>query len=245
MQRTLYEARERQCRTYNWAAFVTSQIVAELTWNTLMAIISFIVWYYPVGFYKNAQFTDSVHSRGTLTLLLIWTAFLFGSTFAHVLIAGIGSSEEASALANLFGIMMYAFCGILVSKTDLPGFWIFMYRVNPFTYLVGGFTAATLGEAPVTCADDELLPIKAPSSGSCESFLGSYIELAGGYVARESSGDCLFCPVKDTSAFLANLDINFSERWRNFGLMWVYIGINIFLAMGCYWLLRVPKKRSR
>ncbi|KAI9152190.1 ABC multidrug transporter A-1 [Paramyrothecium foliicola] len=245
VQRTLYEARERQCRTYHWAAFVISQIVTELSWNTVMAVFSYLVWYYPVGFYKNAQFTDSMHARGGLTLLIIWTAFLFGSTFAHVLIAGIGSSEEASALANLFGIMMYAFCGILVPKTNLPGFWIFMYRVNPFTYLVGGFTAATLGQAPVTCADDELLRIQAPSSGSCKDFLSSYLESAGGYLAEsQPGGDCLFCPVADTDSFLARSDVQFSDRWRNFGLMWVYIGVNIFLAMTFYWLLRVPKKKK-
>lgn len=34
-QRTLYEARERQARTYSWQAFVVSQIVVELFWNSV------------------------------------------------------------------------------------------------------------------------------------------------------------------------------------------------------------------
>jgi len=34
-QRTLYEARERQSKTYAWQAFVLSNIVIEMTWNAV------------------------------------------------------------------------------------------------------------------------------------------------------------------------------------------------------------------
>lgn len=34
-QRTLYESRERQSKTYAWQAFVLSSIAVELVWNTV------------------------------------------------------------------------------------------------------------------------------------------------------------------------------------------------------------------
>lgn len=34
-QRTLYEARERQSKTYDWRAFMLSNIVVEIFWNTV------------------------------------------------------------------------------------------------------------------------------------------------------------------------------------------------------------------
>lgn len=34
-QRKMYEARERQSRTYSWQAFVLSNITVELAWNTV------------------------------------------------------------------------------------------------------------------------------------------------------------------------------------------------------------------
>lgn len=34
-QRTLYEARERQSKTYAWQAFVFSNIAVEFAWNTV------------------------------------------------------------------------------------------------------------------------------------------------------------------------------------------------------------------
>jgi ATP-binding cassette subfamily G (WHITE) protein 2 (PDR) len=87
-----------------------------------MAVFCFLVWYYPVGLYRNAEPTDAVAIRSFLTLLIIITTFLFASSLAHMLIAG--------AFATLMGIMLYAFCGILAGPETLPRFWIFMYRVR-------------------------------------------------------------------------------------------------------------------
>ena len=103
---TRISKRERKCRTYHWAAFVLSNVVAELVWNTGVAIVCFLVWFYPMGLFRNARWTGTVHTRSTLVFLVIWSAFLFGSTLAHALIAGAPTSEAASALGNVLGIMV-------------------------------------------------------------------------------------------------------------------------------------------
>lgn len=246
IQRTLYEARERKCRTYHWAAFVLSNILTELVWNTGVAIICFLAWYYPTGLLRNAEYTGTVHARSTLVFLTIWVAFLFGSTLAHALIAGSPDSESASALANVLGILMYAFCGILVQKENLPGFWIFMYRCNPFTYLASSFLSAAIGEAPVHCATDEFLTMSAPGQQTCGEYLAAYVETAGGYVSNPSESDmCQYCPISSTTEYLTAASINFGDRWRDFGLMWVYICVNIAAAVALYWLCRVPKGKRK
>lgn len=52
--------------------------------------------------------------------------------------------------------------------------------------------------------------------------------------------------MKDTNAFLKLLSSSYDTRWRDFGILWVYVVANIALAMFWYWLARVPKdKRSR
>lgn len=246
IQRELYEARERKCRTYHWAAFVLSNVFAELVWNTGVAIICFLVWFYPMGLFRNAEWTGTVHTRSTLVFLVIWTAFLFGSSLAHALIAGAPTAEAASALGNVLGIMMYAFCGILVQPGNLPGFWIFMYRVNPFTYLASSFLSAALGEAPVQCASDELLSMEVSGSQTCGDYLQSYIDTAGGYVANPSATDvCQYCPIENTTDYLESVNIIFGQRWRDFGLMWVYICVNVGAAVALYWLCRVPKRSKK
>jgi ATP-binding cassette, subfamily G (WHITE), member 2, PDR len=44
-QRSLYEVRERPSKTYSWKAFMLSNILVELPWQTLMAVIMYFCWY--------------------------------------------------------------------------------------------------------------------------------------------------------------------------------------------------------
>jgi ATP-binding cassette, subfamily G (WHITE), member 2, PDR len=76
--------------------------------------------------------------------------------------------------------------------------------------------------------------------------LASYISQAGGYL-RNGNGDstsCEYCPIATTNDFLASINSNFDNRWRNFGLLWVYTVFNIAAALFFYWLARVPKGRN-
>lgn len=125
-QRSLYEVRERPSKTYSWKAFMMSNIIVELPWSAVCAVLLFFTWYYPIGLYANAEPTNSVHERGVLMFLLILTFLLFTSTFAHMSIAGIPDAETGGNVANLIFILTLLFCGVLVSPQALPGFWIFM-----------------------------------------------------------------------------------------------------------------------
>ncbi|KAL4878791.1 ABC-2 type transporter-domain-containing protein [Aspergillus karnatakaensis] len=239
LQRKLYETRERQSKTYAWQAFILSNIAVEFFWNTIMSVLCYIVWFYPVGLYHNAEYTDTVHSRSTLSLLALWASFLFASSMGHMLISGMDSEQLASALAHLMFIMMYVFCGILSSPDALPRFWIFMYRVNPLTYLVSSYLSATLGDAPMHCADNEILSFFTPSGMNCREYMADYRSVNGGYLLNpDAQGNelCRFCPLEDTTQYLKVLNIDFANRWRDFGLLWVYILVNTLGAIfstGC------------
>jgi ABC-type multidrug transport system permease subunit len=244
-QRTLYEARERQSKTYAWQAFVLSNIFIELAWNAFMAIFCFLVWYYPAGLYRNAEATDAVNIRGFHALLIVVAVFIFASTLAHLLIAGSPNEEIAGAIATLVTIMLYAFCGILAGPSDLPGFWIFMYRVNPFTYLVSSFMSTTLGQASAYCADSEFQAFFPPQGQTCGEYMSEYIDTAGGYLRdAEATGQCEFCQMDSTDQFLLRIHADWNTRWRDFGLLWVYVAFNIAAAIFLYWLCRVPKAKK-
>jgi len=140
-----------------------SNILVELPWATLGAVVLFFCWYYPIGLYRNAEYTNSVASRGGLEFLFVWEFLMFSSTFAHFMIAGIATAEAASNLANVLFSLCLLFNGVLVGPNAMPGFWIFMYRVSPFTYLVEGLLGNGVAHAPVHCADNEFLQFTAPS----------------------------------------------------------------------------------
>ncbi|KIW11847.1 hypothetical protein PV08_09120 [Exophiala spinifera] len=243
-QRSLYEARERPSKTYSWKAFMLSNILVELPWATLGAVVLFFCWYYPIGLYNNAAYTDSVTSRGGLEFLFVWAFILFSSTFAHFMIAGIETAEAASNLANVLFSLCLLFNGVLVGPNAMPGFWIFMYRVSPFTYLVSGLLANGIAHAPVYCANNEYLHFSAPSGQTCGEYLRPYIQSVGGYLVDPDASQCQYCSLDNTDTFLASVSIHFSERWRNFGLIFVYIGFNVIAATFIYWLARVPKGKK-
>jgi ATP-binding cassette subfamily G (WHITE) protein 2 (PDR) len=200
------------------------------------------VWYYPAGLYRNAEATDSAHIRGFHTLLIFVAVFIFASILAHLLIAGSPSEEIAGAIATRVTIMLYAFCGILVGPNDLPGFWIFMYRVNPFTYLASSFMSTTLGQASAFCAEIEFQIFSPPEGQTCGEYMAEYIATAGGYLGDEqATGQCNFCQMDSTNQFLKRINANWDTRWRDFGLLWVYVAFNIAGTIFLYWLCRVPR----
>jgi ATP-binding cassette subfamily G (WHITE) protein 2 (PDR) len=246
-QRSLYEARERPSKTYSWKAFLAAQMLVEFAWNSFLSVICFICWYYPIGLYRNAQETDSVHSRSFTVFLFVWVLFVYAGTLAHLVIAAVESDQLAAAIFNLMFIFMFIFCGVLAGPDDLPGFWIFMYRVNPFTYVIEGFLGTSVANAQAHCSSDEFITFVSPSNSTCREFMEPYMAAAGGYLLDPSAGngaDCDFCQIDNTNQFLAAVNIDFGNRWRDFGLIWVYIVFNAAAAIGLYWLVRVPKKKK-
>ncbi|TVY82747.1 ZEB2-regulated ABC transporter [Lachnellula suecica] len=245
-QRSLYEVRERPAKTYSWFAFMVSNIVVELPWNTLAAVLIFFCWYYPIGLYKNAVPTDAVTERGGLMFLLLWQFLLFTSTFTNMIIAAIETAESGGNLAQLMFSLCLIFCGVLASPDVFPGFWIFMYRVSPFTYLASAMLSVGLANNDVVCAANEFLTFDPPSGETCATYLAPYIASTGGSISQitnpNATANCKFCGLASTNQFLASLSASYENRWRDSGFLWIFIVFNAVMAVFLYWLVRVPKK---
>jgi ABC-type multidrug transport system permease subunit len=245
-QRSLYEVRERPSKAYSWKVFMLSQIIAEIPWNTLMSVLMFVCVYYPVGFNKNAAAAGQTAERGALMWLLFWQFLIFTCTFAHACIAITDTAEAGGNLANVLFMLCLFFCGVLASPDQMPGFWIFMYRVSPFTYLVSAIMATGLANTEVTCAANEYVVFDPVKGQNCGAYLQDYVAAAGGYVLNESAtSDCQYCPMKDTNVFLKALSSSYDNRWRDWGIGMVYIVVNIVASLGLYWLVRMPKGKKQ
>lgn len=244
--RAQFEAREQQSKTYNWAVFVAANVIVELVWQSLTSVLVFVAWYYPTGFWRNGLDDSSftMDQRATLMFLLIWVFFLFSSTLSQAIAAGLNDSLTAVNIANLLFTLCLLFCGILVQPDALAQFWIFMYRVDPFTYLMDGMIATALANTKLHCAAIDLLRIRLPANAtSCDDYMSAYVITAGGQVLNPdaTTGECLFCSIGDTNIALEGLGINVAHRWRDLGLMAVYVVFNVAATFFIYWLARVPK----
>jgi ATP-binding cassette, subfamily G (WHITE), member 2, PDR len=256
-QRSLFEARERQSRTYSWPAFLLCNILVELPWNSLMALLIFLGWYYPSKLHLNAP-AGTQHSRAGTMFALVWSFTVFTSTFSHFIIAGIEIAQEAANLANLLFVFCIAFCGVLASPTALPRFWVFMYRVSPFTYLVAAMLGVGVADNAVRCADVELLHFDPPLSNSgptglaqtCAEYLAPFLRQTGGAVGYltnpQATTDCAYCPVRSTNSFLTRVGASPDPRvwWRDFGIVLAFAGFNVLGAVLFYWGARVPRGKK-
>lgn len=109
--RALYELHERPSRTYSWPVFIMSNVISELPWQAVIALLQFVTWYYPVGMYRNALVTDQLSERGWLTFLIIWSYLTFSSTFSQMVVTIMPDAATGVNISALFYSLSLIFCG--------------------------------------------------------------------------------------------------------------------------------------
>ncbi|KAI8960633.1 putative ABC multidrug transporter [Daldinia sp. FL1419] len=243
--RELFESRERRNKSYSWIVFIASNIIVEICWQTFVAVLIYITWYYPTGMWRNGDANFSTTERGGLVFVLILIFNLWTSTLSQALAAGVDLPETAVQYSVLLFWLSLVFSGILVFPNQLPGFWKFMYRVSPLTYLSNSLILGGLGNKRITCSPKELIQIEVlpPTYNTCGDYLRSFAQSSNGYVENPgATSNCSYCPLTDINSFLGGLGMNTEAPWRNVGYLFAYIVFNIFATFVFYWAFRVPRK---
>ncbi|KAJ3537090.1 hypothetical protein NMY22_g5742 [Coprinellus aureogranulatus] len=218
--RNVYEIRERPSRMYSWTAFLTTQMLVEIPWNILSASIMFLTWFWTVGF-ENSR-------AGYTYLMLSVINPIYYTTMGQAVASFSPSAEIGNLLFSLLFTFVLTFSGVL-QPYDQLGWWKWMYRVSPFTYLIESLLGQATAHELVECAPHEILTILPPSGTSCQDYLNRYIASEGGYLVNpEATSECQFCSIRTSDQLLANsFNMYYSHRWRNAGLMFVYIAFNV------------------
>lgn len=143
------------------------------------------------------------------------------------------SSQAPQSLLKQLLIMMN-------SATALPGFWIFMYRVSPFTYWIAGMAATELHGERITCSADEVSVFNPPAGQTCGQYLAPYLTQSAGTLQNpDATTACSFCQLSVADELLGGFDIYWADRWRNFGIVWAYVLFNIAATVLLYYVFRV------
>ncbi|KAK8044790.1 ABC multidrug transporter [Apiospora rasikravindrae] len=244
--RALYESREGRSKTYSWTVLLASNILAEVVWQTLTSVPVFIVWFYPTGLWRSADPTFGGSERAGLAFMIIWMYGLWIVTFSQAMAAGIEHEESAVQAATLLFWFSLVFCGVMVSPHELPGFWKFVWRVSPLTYLIDGLSLAGLAHVDITCSPVQMLVVNPPNGTLCRDYFEPYIQVAHGAVLNpEARGNCQYCPITNADSYLyGSLDVGSASPWNNVGYFVVFVAFNIMATFALYWLVRVPKKRK-
>ncbi|KAK5173259.1 uncharacterized protein LTR77_001940 [Saxophila tyrrhenica] len=252
--RSLYEVRERPSKAYSWKAFLCANIVVELPYQVLMGVLTFATFMYvkPIvgrvlqislemngllnlpSLLASAEWANDLRypvvgiqssERQVLVLLLSIVLFIYASTFAHLCIVALPDAQTAGAIVTILFSMTLIFNGVMQAPDG-----------------IGGMSSAMLGGRAVECANDEISAFPPPPGQTCGEYLAPYLRQAGGNLQNPgSTTECRYCALTNADQFLASVNISYSERWRDFGLMWVYVFFNIGVAIVLYWAFRVRK----
>ena len=237
MQRSLFETREQPSKMYSWVAFLFANIVVEIPFQILLSILVYSSWYFPV--FGSGQDTNT---QGMMLAFCI-QFYLYASTFAHMVIVALPSTQVAGSISTILFSMTLQFNGVLQPPQALPGFWIFMYRVSPFTYLIGGWAGTSLGNRAVICAPNELAVFHPPPGYSCAAYLSAYLQAGapGHLINPSATSSCEYCPISNGSQFLATSQIDPSQQYRNLGIGFAYVAFNVLAAVSLYYIFRVRR----
>ena len=108
--------------------------------------------------------------------------------------------DNAANLATTLFTLCLMFCGVLAGPNVIPGFWIFMYRCNPFTYLIQAILSTGLANAK-SLVHLENWFFKTTNGRNLFFIYWSYTEAAGGYFSTNSDGTCSVCRIDSTNQF--------------------------------------------
>ncbi|KAJ7285271.1 pleiotropic drug resistance ABC transporter [Mycena rebaudengoi] len=233
--RNVYEIRERSSKFYSWTALLTSAFVSEVPWNIVGSSMFFLCWYWTVGF-------DT--SRAGYTYLMMGIIFPFYYTsFGQIAAAMAPNAEIGAVVFSFLFSFVLSFNGVLQPFRAL-GWWQWMYRLSPFTYMIEGLLGQALGRHAITCSPVELVTITPPSGQTCAQYLDPYIGFAGGYLTNaNATADCQFCSMATTDTFLgSSFNIYYAHHWRNAGFMVAYIVFNVAAIYGLTYIFRVRTK---
>lgn len=242
-QRSLYEVRERPSKAYSWKAFMMAQIIVEIPYQIVLGVFTYLCFYFPVV--GTGQDSESQ----ALLMLLIVMLFVYASSYAHMTIAALPDANTAGALVTLGMLLSMMFCGVLQTPVALPGFWLFMYYVSPFTYWISAVTSTMAHGRQVTCSNVEASIIDPPLGQTCGEYFSAYLNGSGSAGRLQNPSDtsaCRYCSLSSADDYLAGSGIFWEDRWRNFGIMWAYFVFNIVVAVGTYYWFRVrPNQKAR
>ncbi|KAF4978793.1 hypothetical protein FZEAL_4883 [Fusarium zealandicum] len=230
----LWQAREYPSRIYGWVAFCTANIVSDIPSAIVSGLLYWVLWYWPTGL-------PTESSVSGYTFLMTILMFLFMNSWGQWICAFAPSFTVISNVLPFFFVMFSLFNGVVRPYSSLPVFWRYwMYWVNPSTYWIGGMLAATLDGAPVECAPEETARFDSPPNQTCQDYAGEFAKAAGGYLLNpEATSGCQYCPYSSGNQYLESLNIDASDKWRDFGIFLAFCVSNWMLVYFFIYTVRV------
>ncbi|KAK4686950.1 ATP-binding cassette, subfamily G (WHITE), member 2, PDR, partial [Tremellales sp. Uapishka_1] len=229
--------REASSKMYSSTVFALSQLIAEMPYSVLCATAYFVLLYYGVGF-------QGASDRAVYFWLMILVTEIYSVTLGQA-VAALSPSIVIAALFNPFLLILFSiFCGVTIPAPNLIYFWrVWMYQLDPFTRLISGLIVNEMQGLEVVCQESEFSVFSSPAGQTCSEWAGDFATAVGGYINNpDATAGCQFCQYREGQAFFAGLAIEFSNRWRDWGIFVAFVVFNIIVLLICSRFLKWQKR---
>ena len=232
--------REHHSRIYSAEAFAIGQLVSEIPYSILCAILYWVLMVYPIGFGQGAAGNNG---NGFQLMVLIFVE-LFGVTLAQ-LVGAISPSIQIAVLFNpLLATVLTTFCGVTIPFPVIPR-WArdWLYYLDPYTRVMGSMIPTELHGLRITCKPDEFAVFNPPEAQTCSAWAGEFVSAFGGYLdnANDTSA-CRYCPYSVGEDFFLPLNISYGTRWRDAFILFGFFIFNFILVIIASRFLRFAKR---
>ena len=185
--------REYHSRIYSAEAFAIAQLVSEIPYSILCAVLYWVLMVYPIGFGQGAA---GLNGTGFQFLVLIFVEF-FGVTLAQ-LVGALSPSIQIAILFNpLLATILTTFCGATIPYPDI-GKWArtWLYYLDPFTRVVSSMISTELHGLKITCKPNEFAVFNPPDGQTRSAWANESVSSFGGYLdnGNDTSSACRYCP---------------------------------------------------
>lgn len=90
------------------------------------------------------------------------------------------------------------------------------------------------------CTPEETARFDAPPAQTCGSYAGAFANSTGGYLLNpEASSGCMFCQYSVGDQYLATLNVEASQKWRDFGIFLAFCISNWALVYFFIYTVRI------
>jgi len=205
--------REYHSRIDSTEAFAIAQLVSEIPYSILCAVLYWVLMVYPIGFGQGAE---GVNGTGFQLLVLIFLES-FGVTLAQ-LVGALSPSIQIAILFNpLLATTLTTFCGVTIPYPDIgkrARTWL--YYLDPFTRVVSSMISTELHGLKITCKSNEFAVFNPPEGQTCITWSNEFVSAFSGYLDNASdTSACRHCPYSVGEDFFLPLNIRYEDRWRD------------------------------
>ncbi|KAH9837328.1 ABC-2 type transporter-domain-containing protein [Rhodofomes roseus] len=232
--------REASSRIYSPYVFAIGQLVGEMPYSVLCAVVYWVLMVYPMGFGNGAAGVGGTFFQ----LLPVLFTELFGVTLGQF-IGAISPSMQIAPLFNPFTVVVLGiFCGVQIPYPTMESFWrTWLYQLDPYTRLLSSMLSVELHGLQIECAAAEFTVFSPPAGQTCQAWAGEFVDYYGGYLNNpNATSACQYCEYSVGDQFFTPLNILYSNRWRDVFILLAYSVFNIIATIIASRFLRYAKR---